>query len=66
MPIFAIAYLRDALLAKGEAGARPDELGRRMNNAMLPEAGSIHVEELSESVTAVLLEFQYPLRRRLP
>jgi len=48
MPIFAIAYLRDALLAKGEAGARPDELRRRMNNAMLPEAGSIHVEELSD------------------
>jgi len=48
MPIFAIAYLRDALLAKGEAGARPDELRRRMNNAMLPEAGTIHVEELSD------------------
>jgi uncharacterized protein YfaS (alpha-2-macroglobulin family) len=48
MPVFAIAYLRDALLAKGETGPRPAELRRRMDNAMLPEAGSVHVEELTD------------------
>src|SRR5438552_2983361 len=48
MPVFAIAYLRDALLAKGETGPRPAELRRRMENAMLPEAGSVHVEELTD------------------
>jgi alpha-2-macroglobulin len=48
MPVFALAYLRDAMLAKGESGARPTELQRRMANAMLPEAGSIHVEELAD------------------
>ena len=49
MPVFALAYLHDALLAKGEtAGARVEELRRRMNNAILPEAGSAHVEELSD------------------
>jgi uncharacterized protein YfaS (alpha-2-macroglobulin family) len=48
MPVFAIAYLHDALVAKGEAGPRVAELRRRLNNAMLPEAGSIHVEELAD------------------
>ncbi len=49
MPVFALAYLHDALLAKGEtSGARVAELRRRMNNAILPEAGSAHVEELSD------------------
>ena len=49
MPVFALAYLHDALLAKGESsGARVDELRRRMNNAVLPEAGASHVEELSD------------------
>jgi len=49
MPVFALAYLHDALLAKGEtSGARVDELRRRMSNAILPEAGSAHVEELSD------------------
>ena len=48
MPIFAMAYLHDALVARGEGGARPAELRRRMSNAMLPEAGSAHVEELSD------------------
>jgi len=48
MPVFAIAYLRDALLAKGESGPRAAELRRRMDNAMLPEAGSVHVEELAD------------------
>jgi uncharacterized protein YfaS (alpha-2-macroglobulin family) len=49
MPVFALAYLHDALLAKGEsAGARVLDLRRRMSNAVLPEAGSAHVEELSD------------------
>jgi hypothetical protein len=48
MPVFAIAYLRDAMNAKGESGARPAELRRRIDNSMLPEAGSIHVEELAD------------------
>jgi uncharacterized protein YfaS (alpha-2-macroglobulin family) len=49
MPVFAIAYLHDALLAKGESsGARATDLRRRMSNAVLPEAGNAHVEELSD------------------
>src|SRR5918996_1321686 len=49
MPVFALAYLHDALLTKGETiGARIDDLRRRMTNAILPEAGSAHVEELSD------------------
>jgi uncharacterized protein YfaS (alpha-2-macroglobulin family) len=48
MPVFAIAYLLDALTAKGETGRRPEELERRIANAMLPEAGAAHVEELSD------------------
>jgi uncharacterized protein YfaS (alpha-2-macroglobulin family) len=48
MPVFALAYLHDALTTKGESGARPAEIRRRMANAMLPEAGSIHIEELAD------------------
>ena len=49
MPVFALAYLYDALRAKGETtGARVDDLRRRLSNAMLPEAGAAHVEELSD------------------
>lgn len=49
LPVFAITYLHDALIARGEsAGARVAELRRRMANAILPEAGSAHVEELSD------------------
>jgi uncharacterized protein YfaS (alpha-2-macroglobulin family) len=49
MPVFAIAYLHDALMARGETtGARVDDLRRRMNNAILPEAGASHVEELAD------------------
>jgi len=36
MPVFALAYLHDALIAKGETGARLVELRRRMTNAILP------------------------------
>ena len=49
MPVFAIAHLHDALIAKGEAsGARVADLRRRMSNAILPESGSAHVEELAD------------------
>jgi uncharacterized protein YfaS (alpha-2-macroglobulin family) len=52
MPVFGLAYLHDALVARG--GAAPDATGRiadlrrRMANAILPEAGGAHVEELSD------------------
>jgi uncharacterized protein YfaS (alpha-2-macroglobulin family) len=49
MPVFALAYVHDALLAKGEtATPRVADLRRRLANAILPEAGSAHVEELSD------------------
>ena len=41
MPVFALAYMHDALLAKGEtSGERIVDLRRRMSNAILPEGGS--------------------------
>jgi uncharacterized protein YfaS (alpha-2-macroglobulin family) len=49
MPVFALAYLHDALLAKGETtGARVTDLRRRMSNAILEEAGTAHVGELND------------------
>ena len=49
MPVFALAYLHDALIAKGEpSGARAEDLRRRMMNGVLPEGGSAHIEELSD------------------
>jgi uncharacterized protein YfaS (alpha-2-macroglobulin family) len=48
MPVFALAYLHDALVAKEESGVRAADLRRRMANAILPEGGSAHVEELSD------------------
>jgi alpha-2-macroglobulin len=49
MPVFALAYLHDALVAKGETtSARALDLRRRMSNAILPEGGSAHVEELAD------------------
>lgn len=49
MPVFALAYLHDALMAKKEiSGQRIDDLRRRMSNAVLPEGGSAHVEELAD------------------
>jgi len=48
MPVFGIAYLHDALVAKKEAGPRLADLRRRIDNAILPEAGSAHVEELTD------------------
>jgi len=48
MPVFGLAYLQDALIAKKETGARPVEISRRIRNAVLPEGGSAHVEELND------------------
>jgi uncharacterized protein YfaS (alpha-2-macroglobulin family) len=48
MPIFGLSFLYDAMSMKGEKGARPEELRRRMLNAVLPEGGTAHVEELSD------------------
>jgi hypothetical protein len=49
MPVFALAYLYDAMAVKGETrGARVDEIRRRIFNSILPEGGSAHVEELSD------------------
>jgi uncharacterized protein YfaS (alpha-2-macroglobulin family) len=48
MPVFGLSYLLDALVAGGEPGRRPEELQRRIMNAILPEGGSAHVEELSD------------------
>jgi uncharacterized protein YfaS (alpha-2-macroglobulin family) len=48
MPVFALAYLHDAIVTKGESGPRLAELRRRMSNAVLPEAGTAHVEELND------------------
>ena len=49
MPVFALAYLNDALVAKGEGGGiRSTELKRRIANAILPEAATAHVEELND------------------
>jgi uncharacterized protein YfaS (alpha-2-macroglobulin family) len=48
MPVFGISYLLDAMIAKGEKGQRVDDLVRRINNAILPEGGTAHVEELND------------------
>jgi uncharacterized protein YfaS (alpha-2-macroglobulin family) len=49
MPVFALAYLYDALVAKGEgSGDRAADLRRRIGNAILPEAATAHVEELND------------------
>ncbi len=48
MPLFGISYLLDAMVAKGEKGQRVDDLVRRLNNAILPEGGSAHVEEMAD------------------
>ena len=48
MPVFALAYLLDATVARGERSPREGELLRRIENAVLPEAGMAHVEELSD------------------
>jgi uncharacterized protein YfaS (alpha-2-macroglobulin family) len=46
--VFGLSYLRDAFHAKDEKGERPADLDRRIGNAMLPEGGTAHVEELAD------------------
>lgn len=48
MPVFGLAYLLDAMQAKGETGARPTELRRRIGNSILPEGGHAFVNELND------------------
>jgi uncharacterized protein YfaS (alpha-2-macroglobulin family) len=48
IPVFAVAFLHDALTAKGETGTRVAELRRLMQNAILPEAGYARVEDFSD------------------
>jgi hypothetical protein len=56
MPVFGLAYLHDALTAvrgssptpTSNSAAQIADLRRRMLNAILPEAGGSHVEELSD------------------
>jgi alpha-2-macroglobulin len=48
MPLFALAYLHDAMTAKGETGARIADLRRRMMNGILAEGGNSHVEEIND------------------
>ncbi len=48
MPVFALSYLADAMVAKKETGPRLEDVHRRMLNAVLPEGGSAHVEELND------------------
>jgi uncharacterized protein YfaS (alpha-2-macroglobulin family) len=49
MPVFGLAYLTDALVARGEGGGvRVADLRRRIGNAILPEAATAHVEEMND------------------
>jgi uncharacterized protein YfaS (alpha-2-macroglobulin family) len=48
MPVFAIAFLHDAMTARKETGTRVEDLRRRMLNSILQEAGSAHVEDFSD------------------
>ncbi|HEX8169638.1 MAG TPA: alpha-2-macroglobulin family protein [Thermoanaerobaculia bacterium] len=49
MPVFALAFLYDALQAKGEtSGARAAELHRRILNSISPEGGTAFVNELKD------------------
>jgi uncharacterized protein YfaS (alpha-2-macroglobulin family) len=49
MPVFGLAYLLDAIVAGGDKGsARRQDVERRIGNAILPEGGFAHVEELDD------------------
>lgn len=48
LPVFGLAFLRDGLAARGEKGEREADLDRRLRNAILPEGGSAHVEEMAD------------------
>src|SRR4029077_20269400 len=49
MPVLGLSSLNDALVAAGEGGGvRSAELRRLIGNAILPEAATSHVEEMSD------------------
>ncbi len=48
MPVFALAHLLDALGSGNARAKERTELLRRIDNAVLDEAGSAHVEELTD------------------
>ena len=48
MPVFAIAFLHDAMTARKETGPRLEDLRRRMLNSILQEAGSAHVDDFND------------------
>lgn len=48
MPVFGLAFLADAMEIRNEKSARLADLYRRIHNAVMPEGGSAHVEELSD------------------
>jgi alpha-2-macroglobulin len=48
MPVFGLVHLYDALSTRNAADPRRQDLLRRIENAILPEGGSAHVEELSD------------------
>ena len=48
MPIFALAHLYDALAARNANDERLGDLRTRIGQAILPEGGMSHVEELSD------------------
>ncbi|HEY0592696.1 MAG TPA: hypothetical protein VGF40_13075, partial [Thermoanaerobaculia bacterium] len=48
-PVFAIAWMHDALLSRGEGSSpRAADLRRRLANAILREGGASHVEEIDD------------------
>lgn len=48
MPVFGLAYLEGAMARSGRFEAERQDLLRRMDNAILPEGATAHVEELSD------------------
>jgi uncharacterized protein YfaS (alpha-2-macroglobulin family) len=48
MPVYALAFLVDALVAKKEQSPRLDELNARIKNAVRPEAATAFVQELND------------------
>jgi hypothetical protein len=48
MPVFGLAYLADAMAASGRFASERASLLQRLDNAILPEGGTAHVEELSD------------------
>lgn len=48
MPIFGQCYLLNAMRCLNEQGSRPQEIRRRIMNAILREGGASHVEELAD------------------